>query len=132
MKRFVAIHINELKGVIIAEASLSFLGFGLPAQIPSWRGMLGREGRKYMEQAPWLRCRTWMVFAEGTEDFFNNPVLGAQCSFTNPKELSIDVYVDRQKKGLTPLTSIPGEAWGGPNEWQHGLIRVKREEWDNT
>ena len=41
-------------GVIMAEASLSFLGFGLPAQIPSWGGMLSREGRTYMEQAPWL------------------------------------------------------------------------------
>ena len=41
-------------GVIIAEASLSFLGFGLPVKIPSWGGMLSREGRRFMEQAPWL------------------------------------------------------------------------------
>ena len=41
-------------GVIMAEASLSFLGFGLPAQIPSWGGLLSREGRTYMEMAPWL------------------------------------------------------------------------------
>ena len=40
--------------VIIAEASLSFLGFGVPVNIPSWGGMLSREGRQYMEQAPWL------------------------------------------------------------------------------
>ena len=30
------------------------LGFGLPAQIPSWGGMLSREGRVFMETAPWL------------------------------------------------------------------------------
>ena len=41
-------------GVIIAEASLSFLGFGLPITVPSWGGMLSREGRQYMEIAPWL------------------------------------------------------------------------------
>ena len=41
-------------GVIIAEASLSFLGFGLPVNIPSWGGLLSREGRQYMEVAPWL------------------------------------------------------------------------------
>ena len=41
-------------GVIIAEASLSFLGFGLPVNIPSWGGLLSREGRQYMEAAPWL------------------------------------------------------------------------------
>ena len=33
-------------GVIMAEASLSFLGFGLPINVPSWGGMLSREGRQ--------------------------------------------------------------------------------------
>ena len=41
-------------GVILSEASLSFLGFGLPPSIPSWGGLLSREGRQYMEVAPWL------------------------------------------------------------------------------
>ena len=41
-------------GVIMSEASLSFLGFGLPVNIPSWGGMLSREGRVYMEVAPRL------------------------------------------------------------------------------
>ena len=41
-------------GVIMAEASLSFLGFGLPIKVPSWGGLLSREGRVFMEQAPWL------------------------------------------------------------------------------
>ena len=39
---------------IIAEASLSFLGFGLPPDVPSWGTMLSREGRQYMEMAPRL------------------------------------------------------------------------------
>ncbi len=57
----------NIGGVIISEASLSFLGFGLPVQIPSWGGMLSREGRKYMEVAPWLAiwpgvCLTIVVY----------------------------------------------------------------------
>ena len=44
----------SIGGYILAAASLSFLGFGLPPQIPDWGGMLSREGREYMEQAPWL------------------------------------------------------------------------------
>ena len=44
----------NIGGVIIAEASLSFLGFGLPVKVPSWGGMLSREGRQYMEMAPRL------------------------------------------------------------------------------
>ena len=57
----------NIGGVIISEAALSFLGFGLPVQIPSWGGMLSREGRKYMEVAPWLAiwpgvCLTVVVY----------------------------------------------------------------------
>ena len=44
----------NIGGVIISEASLSFLGFGLPPSIPSWGAMLSREGRQFMEIAPWL------------------------------------------------------------------------------
>ena len=44
----------NIGGVIISEASLSFLGFGLPSEVPSWGGMLSSDGRRYMEQAPWL------------------------------------------------------------------------------
>ena len=40
--------------VIISEASLSFLGYGLPIKVPSWGGMLSREGREFMEMAPRL------------------------------------------------------------------------------
>ena len=45
---------TSVGGVIMALASLGYLGFGLPPAIPDWGGMLSREGRKYMEQAPWL------------------------------------------------------------------------------
>ena len=41
-------------GVIMSLASLSFLGYGLPLSTPDWGGLLSREGRQYMEQAPWL------------------------------------------------------------------------------
>ena len=52
----------------MTEASLSFLGFGLPLQIPSWGGMLSREGRQYMEMAPRLAlwpglCLTIVVYS---------------------------------------------------------------------
>lgn len=39
--------------VIITEASLSFLGLGVPVQIPTWGSMLS-EGRSYINRAPWL------------------------------------------------------------------------------
>ena len=58
----------NIGSVIITEASLSFLGFGLPVKVPSWGGMLSREGRQYMEQAPRLAlwpglCLTIVVYS---------------------------------------------------------------------
>ena len=44
----------SIGGMILSEASLSFLGFGLPPDIPSWGGMLSWEGRIYMEVKPEL------------------------------------------------------------------------------
>ncbi|MEK7681713.1 MAG: ABC transporter permease, partial [Chloroflexota bacterium] len=40
--------------VILSEASLSFLGFGVPPPDPSWGGMLSGDARKYFEKAPWI------------------------------------------------------------------------------
>jgi peptide/nickel transport system permease protein len=39
---------------IMYEASLSFLGFGVPLGVPSWGSMLSMEGRIYMETVPTL------------------------------------------------------------------------------
>ena len=55
-------------GVILSLAGLSFLGFGLPIQIPEWGGMLSREGRAYMEKAPRLAlwpglCLTIVIYS---------------------------------------------------------------------
>ena len=59
---------TSIGGVIISLASLSFLGYGLPPTLPDWGGLLSREGRVYMEQAPWLAvwpglCLTVTVYS---------------------------------------------------------------------
>jgi peptide/nickel transport system permease protein len=41
-------------GAILIEASISFLGFGIPPPTPTWGGMLSMEGRRYMLMAPGL------------------------------------------------------------------------------
>ena len=40
--------------MIISEATLSFLGFGVPPPAPAWGGMLSQAGRQYMYDAPWM------------------------------------------------------------------------------
>jgi peptide/nickel transport system permease protein len=44
----------NLGGVILVEAALSFLGFGVPPPRPSWGGMLSGAGLMHMLRAPWL------------------------------------------------------------------------------
>ena len=55
-------------GVMLTEASISFLGFGLSREIPSWGGLLSKEGRAFMEQAPWMAlwpglCLTAVIYS---------------------------------------------------------------------
>ncbi len=81
----------NIGGVIISEASLSFLGFGLPPTIPSWGGLLSREGRQYMEMAPWLAfwpglCLTIVVyslnmFGDALRDLLDPRLRGGEGSF---------------------------------------------------
>jgi len=44
----------RLGAVVLLEASLSFLGYGLPPPFPSWGQMLSLEGREYMRTQPGL------------------------------------------------------------------------------
>ena len=86
----------NIGGVIISEASLSFLGFGLPVKIPSWGGMLSREGRRFMEQAPWLAlwpglCLTITVysfnmFGDAMRDLLDPRLRGGQGSYGAAKK----------------------------------------------
>ena len=81
----------NIGGVIIAEASLSFLGFGLPIKIPSWGGMLSREGLQYMEMAP--RLALWPglaltitvyslnMFGDAVRDLLDPRLKGGQGSY---------------------------------------------------
>ena len=50
----------EVARMIIAEASLSFLGMGVPPSIPSWGGMVS-DGRGYVATAWWVAAFSGMA-----------------------------------------------------------------------
>lgn len=54
MAPLIVLYTTRLAAVILAEASLSFLGLGIPPPEPSWGAMLSTSGRSYMFLAPWL------------------------------------------------------------------------------
>src|SRR6185437_10439386 len=44
----------QLGSTILTEASLSFLGLGIPEPYPSWGRMLSESAAEYVRTAPWL------------------------------------------------------------------------------
>ncbi len=44
----------NLGGAILAESTLSFLGYGFPPPDPTWGQMMGSEARPYVTRAPWM------------------------------------------------------------------------------
>ena len=51
---FIILATLNLGFAIIVEASLSFLGVGVPPNIATWGGMLSDAGSSYIKTAPWL------------------------------------------------------------------------------
>ena len=44
----------NMPGIILAEASLSYLGYGIPPPTPSWGGMIGISGRPFFFLNPFM------------------------------------------------------------------------------
>ena len=53
----------RLGSIVLLEATLSFLGFGIPPPFPSWGQMLSIEGREFMRTAPGLAVYPGLVIA---------------------------------------------------------------------
>ncbi|MGI8554366.1 MAG: ABC transporter permease, partial [Dehalococcoidia bacterium] len=49
--------------LIIAEASVSFLGYGIQPPTPSWGNMLSADGRAYMYAQPWMLAAPALALA---------------------------------------------------------------------
>lgn len=58
-----------LGNTILAEASLSFLGFGVPPPAPSWGRMLSGDGMNYMLKGPWLAIFPGLAISLGVFGF---------------------------------------------------------------
>ncbi len=82
--------------VILMEASLSFLGFGVPPGVPSWGSMLSQEGRIYMEMSPMLAIWPGLalslvvygtnMFGDALRDLLDPRLKGGLGSYGGPRK----------------------------------------------
>lgn len=78
---------TEIGAAILAEASLSFLGLGVPPPTPTWGAMLSLKGRQFMFQAPWMALApglalamtvyAWNMFGDAMRDILDPGLRGA-------------------------------------------------------
>ncbi|MFQ5878557.1 MAG: ABC transporter permease [Dehalococcoidia bacterium] len=53
----------EVGFVILTEATISFLGYGIPPPFPAWGAMLSLDAMQHLERAPWLSLAPGLAIA---------------------------------------------------------------------
>ena len=56
---------TQLGAAVLAESTLSFLGYGVPPPFPTWGAMLSGTGRAFMLQSPWLSIWPGLAISAG-------------------------------------------------------------------
>lgn len=95
-----------LGGVIMMEASLNFLGYGVDVGTPSWGYMITNQGRSNMYVAPWLCLYPGILislmvlaanlFGDGLRDVMDPRLKGGVGTY-NTKKIA-KIYAKHQKK----------------------------------
>lgn len=106
----------RVPAVILTEAGLSFLGFGLPPPTPSWGAMISGAGREYMFQAPWMVLWPGIalaivvyginMFGDAVRDLIDPRMRGGSGRF--------GVQIKRKTKDAEPMKDDAAVATGSP------------------
>ncbi len=100
---------THVGSAISQEASLSFLGFGIPPPFPSWGGMLSGPGRRYMVDAPWMCFWPGIALAsvifginmlgDAVRDVLDPRLRGGLGRYGGVSQKKLQKYVEKRTKG---------------------------------
>lgn len=106
---------GSLSGVIMQEASLNFLGYGVKIGTPSWGYMITNQGRANMYTAPWLAlypglCIVVLVFAanmfgDAIRDLLDPRLKGGVGSYSSNKIQKIAKKIAAKRSRLSAKAS---------------------------
>ena len=106
MAPMIIVFTSRMGAAILAEASISFLGYGIPEPFPSWGGMLNR-GRPYMLEglhlAVWpglaLSIVVWGInmFGDGLRDLLDPRLRGGLGRYSGAGKKLVREVARRQK-----------------------------------
>lgn len=109
MAPIIVLFTTRIAAIILAEATLSFLGLGIPPPAPSWGGMLSGEGRSYMLRAPYLAIPPGLaltiavyginMFGDAMRDLLDPRLRGGIGSYTG-KRKGFSLF--RKKEQMVP------------------------------
>ncbi len=101
---------TRMAGAILAEAAISFLGFGVPPPEPSWGGMLSGGGRRFMSYAPWMALFPGIalsvvvygvsMFGDGVRDILDPRLRGGKGSYETADKKKIRLAIFGKIKSL--------------------------------
>jgi peptide/nickel transport system permease protein len=107
----------RVPAIILAEAGLSFLGFGLPPPTPSWGGMISGAGRMYMFQAPWMVLWPGValalvvyginMFGDALRDLVDPRLRGGLGRFGVAVKKAVEAELEPEKPQKTPAGAGP-------------------------
>jgi len=111
MAPIIILFTTRMPAVILTEASLSFLGFGVPPPNPSWGGMLSGSGRAYMLENPWMAVWPGLalaivvygvnMFGDAVRDLLDPRLRGGMGRYSGARVKKVKLRA--QAKGQTPI-----------------------------